>query len=200
MSDSPVPPLADPHLLEERFRALARPFYELVNQDPATELFPSPLNADEQERYRACLEEVFGRSVLRLELVSSRRTPGIIGRSGALTEYAEDVVKGRAEDGNIFQLLNELNDRTEDITLDTEFEEVPNDLFDRAIWFYDQLQQRPTLPPLPAPRYGHVMCRVLAMGMGQPHELIGRIYPFILRNPPLGFLPFRADIYRVLVA
>ncbi|MEK7183356.1 MAG: hypothetical protein AAB776_01840 [Patescibacteria group bacterium] len=126
MSDDVVPPPADPNAFESQFRNLARPLYEVVNQDPVTEPFPAALSDPDIERYR--------------------------------------------------------------------------DLLIRSLWFYRALQRsRATVPPFDR-YYGQIMCRLLAMGMSQPHELTDTIFPYLIKNPPLGFAPGQTDVYRVLVA
>lgn len=195
-----VPPPADPNNLNTEFQKLAKPLYMLVNQDPRDEPFPVRLNEVQIESYRNCPQQILGRDILRMETISCGRTPGFTGQSSKLILYRELKARGLTEDGDLHQILSDLNLRTEDRTQDTDFGEIPNDLFERASWFYRILEGRPHLPPLPHPRYGQAMCRVLGMGIGQPHALIERIFPFLITNPPLGFDPLRADTYRVLVA
>lgn len=200
MTNIIVPPPADPHNLDPAFHRLAQPLYMFVNQNPWDEPFPGKLSDDQIEMYRSLLEQVLTRNILRVEAVSCTRTPGLSGQSSLLIEYRELRARGLSEDGDLHQILSDLNLCTEDRTQDTDFGEVPTDLFERASWFYRKLGERPHLPTLPHPRYGQAMCRVLAMGMSQPHFLIERIFPYLINNPPLGFNPLRADTYRILVA
>jgi len=195
-----VPPPADPNLFDPQFRELARPLYEIVNRNPATEPFPSPLAWKEVNAYRVLLMRSLRRSIDKLETVSCTRIPGLIGRPAVWVEYVERAAKGIREDGDINELVQELNDRTEDRTLDTEYELVPDDLLNRSVWFYRALQRsRPVVPPFD-PNYGAIMCRILAMGMSQPHELTDTVFPYLIRNPPLGFIQGQDDVYSILVA
>ncbi|HRH32094.1 MAG TPA: hypothetical protein PLK06_02090 [bacterium] len=200
MTNIIVPPPADPRNLDKAHHRLAQPLYMFVNQDPRDEPFPGRLNEAQLNSYQDCLQQILERDILRMEVVSCARTPGLSGQSVTLTAYRELKARGFTDDGDLNQILSDLNLCTEDRTQDTDFGEVPNDLFERASWFYRMLEERPHLPPLPHPRYGQAMCRVLGMGISQPHALIERIFPFLITNPPLGFDPLRADTYRVLVA
>lgn len=193
------PPLADPRHLDSQYHALARPLYELVNQDPRYEPFPAPLGFPKILIYQSCLEMIARRSIDELELVSCTRGSGLMARSVAWGQYLTRAQQGVVEDMDINELVAELDNRTEDRTVDTPHQFVPDDLVARTMYFYRAIQTRHSLPPLD-PGYGMLMCRVLAMGMEHPHQLINRVFPYLLRNPPLGFAPRRPDVYRVLVA
>ena len=197
----PEPPLADPALFDEDYRELARPLYELVNQDPGAEQYPAKLDEEQARRYRHLLIHTLGQSILRMEPISCHREPGVlVGKSRGWDTYEFDVRRGLVNGDEIVAIARQLNEHSEDErTQDTDFGTVPPDLMDRATWFFTELQLRGVLPPL-WPRYGQTLCRILAMRMTQPSQLIDDIFPFLVRNPPLGFVPGRANVYRVLVA
>jgi hypothetical protein len=196
-----VPPPADPRELIPESRDFARPLYEVVNQVPGTADFPASISITEQESYRCLLEEVLERTVDQLEEVSSKRIHGLIGRTDAWLEFQLRATNGEREDGDILEVIANLSDRTDEHTDggDRDLAMIPEDLLLRSRYYYSDLLRRQVIPPI-YPAYGQLMCQVLAKGMAAPYRLTTEIFPFLVRNPPLGFTPKNIEVYRILVA
>jgi hypothetical protein len=205
MRTDPGPPRADPHHFPKEFRGLAKPLYELVNQEPISERFPHALKPDQVDEYRRLLKQLTELIYIDLELVSCKRVAGLSGRTAGWMEYLKEYHRLRqhkARPGFDLQEIVECMRQAGDmITLDTDprLGILPDDLLRRTAFFYRTLQLRGDIPPL-GQGYGELVCTALGRAMATGHDPIVKIFPYLVRNPPLGLREDKPMVYRVLVA